>query len=138
MPVMMGEIMKNKTLHGAGVLFAIVLAMLLWGVPGSGVSVAGMEKKPIGNLDEFHADNDVTCAGCHDGAEKKAAVEMSKCLECHDTTALAEKTAAVSPTNPHENRHYSTEADCNLCHHQHKPSENFCLPCHARFDFQVP
>jgi hypothetical protein len=44
----------------------------------------------------------------------------------------------AKPRNPHENRHYGTEADCNLCHHQHKKSENFCLPCHQRFDFVVP
>lgn len=50
----------------------------------------------------------------------------------------AVKTADIKPTDPHKNRHYNTEADCNLCHHQHGKSENFCLPCHDRFNFHVP
>lgn len=63
---------------------------------------------------------------------------MLTCLECHDTDELAEATAELKPTNPLKNRHYDTGADCNLCHHQHRASVNFCLPCHVRFDFDVP
>jgi uncharacterized paraquat-inducible protein A len=27
---------------------------------------------------------------------------------------------------------------CNLCHHQHEKSENYCAQCHSNFDFKVP
>ena len=89
-------------------------------------------------LGRLHAASGVKCAGCHGNAKKPQAVPMEQCLTCHgDTKALAAKTASVKPTNPHESRHYGTEADCNLCHHQHRKSENFCLDCHPRFDFKV-
>ncbi len=128
--------MKNTTLHTF--VFAIACIIFLDGIFASGAYAASTPEKQVITLDEFHANADVGCADCHGNKNQRAAVSMVKCLECHDTKELAEKTANVKPTNPHNNRHYSTEADCNLCHHQHKKSENFCLPCHARFDLIVP
>lgn len=119
-------------------LFAIVFTIFLGGIFSSGVYAASAVKKQIVALDAFHAGMDVTCADCHGDENKREAVTIVTCLACHDTSALAEKTANVKPRNPHKNRHYGTEADCNLCHHLHEKSENFCLPCHDRFDFVVP
>ena len=79
----------------------------------------------------------VNCASCH-GKGKPEAVAMDKCVACHGSTAkLAEKTAKVKPENPHTSPHYGTELDCNLCHHQHAKSENYCNQCHS-FGFKVP
>lgn len=128
--------MKNNTLHK--VLYASAFTILLGGIFANGIYAKSTAEKQVVALDEFHASVDVKCADCHGDENQREAVPMIKCLECHDTTELAEKTADVTPTNPHENRHYGTEADCNLCHQQHKKSENFCLPCHGRFDFIVP
>lgn len=127
--------MKTNTLHK--LLFVTACALFLGSTFASGIYAATAERHVV-PLDEFHASVDVTCADCHGDDKKREAVPMVKCLECHDTQDLADKTANTTPTNPHKNRHYSTEADCNLCHHQHKKSENFCLPCHGRFDFVVP
>jgi hypothetical protein len=132
----LGEIMKSKTIQK--VLFPIVFTILFGSSFTCGINAESMAKKQTVLLDVFHANNDVTCADCHGDDEQRKVVPMIKCKECHDTTELAEKTAHGKPTNPHKNRHYSTEADCNLCHHQHKKSNNFCLPCHNRFDFIVP
>ena len=128
--------MKSKILHK--ILFAVAFTILAGGISATGIYAANSDKTPAGLLDEFHAGNDIACADCHGDDNQREAVPMIKCLECHDTEELAERTADFEPTNPHKNRHYNTEADCNLCHHQHKTSENFCLPCHARFDFIVP
>jgi hypothetical protein len=129
--------MKNKTLQKF--LFAIALNMFLGGLYASGVLAANTAKFDEGELGKLHAGQGITCAQCHGKVKKPETVSMEKCLSCHgETTQLAEKTANVKPRNPHENRHYGTEADCNLCHHQHKKSENFCLPCHQRFGFTVP
>lgn len=128
--------MKIKSLYTF--FFAISLTMFVDSIFTSTVNAANTEKNQVVQLDEFHADNDVTCADCHGDDNQRKAVPMIKCLECHDTTELAEKTADYKPTNPHKNRHYNTEADCNLCHQQHQKSKNFCLPCHDRFDFIVP
>ncbi len=124
--------MKTKTLHMPKFLFAMALTIFLGASMASAVMAADQQ------LDALHAGSDVTCDDCHAGSDQRDAVPMIKCLECHDTAALAEETADLKPTNPHKNRHYSTETDCNLCHHQHEKSENFCLPCHVRFDFKVP
>ena len=130
--------MKTETLHINKILFAIAFTALLGCIFASGVYAAKTAKKQVGQLDEIHASNDVSCADCHGDENQRKAVPMVKCVECHDTAELAKNTADTKPTNPHKNRHYSTEADCNLCHHQHKKSENFCLPCHDRFVFVTP
>lgn len=104
---------------------------------GGSLTAAPVTKGKVARTSK-HAGNGVTCAQCHGPSSKKAVVSMEKCLECHgDTKALAARTAKVKPTNPHENRHFGTEADCNRCHHEHVTSENLCLPCH-RFHFKVP
>ena len=63
---------------------------------------------------------------------------MDKCVSCHGPTeGLAQKTKEIKPTNPHTSPHYGTELDCNLCHHQHTRSEDFCGQCHS-FKFKTP
>ena len=80
----------------------------------------------------------VNCAACHGKTGKPEALAMEKCVSCHGSTAkLAEKTAKVKPENPHTSPHYGTDLDCNLCHHQHARSENYCNQCHS-FNFKVP
>lgn len=121
------------------ILFAIALTMFLCGLCTASSHAAAAAQTEGRDLGTLHAAADVACAECHGETEKTAEVSMMRCLECHgETTELAERTADVKPVNPHQNRHYGTEADCNLCHHQHKKSENFCFPCHNRFDFMVP
>lgn len=121
--------MKTKTMHMLVFVFAVAL---LGGAFAGSVLAADVQ------LDQFHASNGVTCNDCHGDQAKREPVAMIKCLDCHDTAAVAKATADLEPTNPHDNRHYSTETNCNYCHHQHRQSENFCTPCHLRFDFDVP
>jgi hypothetical protein len=131
--------MEKKTVPGRRFTFAVSLVALLAGMCAGGVGAAGANELKGGDLGKLHARMGVECPQCHANAKKPEPVPMEKCLSCHgDTQKLAAKTAKVKPRNPHENKHYGTEADCNLCHHQHKKSENFCLPCHQRFDFVVP
>jgi hypothetical protein len=127
--------MKTRHLQAlCSVSIALILSIFLAGAVHA-ASTAGTTEAGLGKQ---HAASGVKCAACHGNTKKPQAVPMEKCLACHgDTKALAEKTANVKPLNPHESRHYGTEADCNLCHHQHKTSENFCLDCHNRFDFKV-
>ncbi|HSD42833.1 MAG TPA: cytochrome c3 family protein [Burkholderiales bacterium] len=40
--------------------------------------------------------------------------------------------------NPHNSPHYGRDADCNLCHHQHAKSENYCAQYHEKWAFKVP
>jgi len=80
----------------------------------------------------------LSCRSCHAAGQEMQAVGMEKCVTCHgDPATLAAKTAQVKPTNPHTSPHYGTDLDCNLCHHQHAKSENYCLQCHS-FPFRVP
>ncbi len=104
-------------------------------IPGEGNAGTLKVKVPGGHL---HSLRGVTCEQCHGKVKKPEEVAMDKCVSCHGPTAkLAEKTANVKPHNPHESPHYGTDADCNLCHHQHKKSENLCAQCH-KFDYVVP
>jgi hypothetical protein len=126
--------MENKTVPGRRFSFVLALVALL-----AGLTAAGVASAQDGDLGKLHASVGIECVQCHVNADKPEPVTMEKCLSCHGETAkLAEKTAKVKPRNPHESRHYGTEADCNLCHHQHRKSVNFCLSCHQRFDFVVP
>ena len=114
---------------------------LLTAVLGFGAGAMAQSAPPAAasvTLGESHFAKGVKCNGCHDTA-KFAAVATSKCLTCHgDGKVLAQRTAKVKPTNPHDNRHYGTEADCNLCHQSHVQSKNACLVCHWTFTFKVP
>jgi len=115
----------------AGVVLSVFLAA------GVHAQSAPADDGPLGKL---HADKGVECVKCHGKAKKSEPVPQERCLSCHgdgDSKALAAKTAAVKPVNPHENRHYGTEADCGLCHRQHEPSVNFCQDCHSRFEFKL-
>jgi hypothetical protein len=85
----------------------------------------------------MHGLNGVTCAKCHGKTKKPSEVEMGQCTACHDAEKMALKTSDVKPANPHTSPHYGTGLDCNLCHHQHRKSENYCAQCH-KFDFTVP
>lgn len=122
-----------KTLYMDKFVFALALTLLLVGASASVAFAADAVQ-----LDQFHAGKGVSCADCHGDNNQRVAVPMIKCLECHDTKEVAEATADLKPANPHNNRHYGTETNCNYCHHQHQKSENFCIPCHLRFDFVVP
>ncbi|QQX81020.1 cytochrome c3 family protein [Shewanella sp. KX20019] len=117
--------MKKLTLHN------IVLALAL-GFFASGAIAADSQL-----LEVTHKAAGLVCNDCH-SKNKKEQVRITKCLECHDTQALAETTADFEPTNPHKNRHFDTETNCSYCHHQHKESENYCSGCHLRFDFVTP
>ncbi len=121
--------MNTKTFHMPKLVFALALALVLGG------AFAG---SALAQLDQSHASAGVSCADCHGDQAQREPVAMLKCLECHDTKDVAEATAELKPTNPHNNRHYGTETNCNYCHHQHQKSENFCTPCHLRFTFDVP
>lgn len=85
----------------------------------------------------LHRLRGINCEKCHGKAKKAGEVKMKQCLTCHDADKLAEKTAKVKPENPHTSPHYGTSLDCNLCHHQHQKSENYCNQCH-KYDFTVP
>ncbi|GFO66665.1 hypothetical protein GMLC_02440 [Geomonas limicola] len=131
--------MKNTTEQRRGFRYGPALIALVIGICAGGVVAAHAAEAKGEELGKVHAGAGIACAMCHVDAQHPQPVPMEKCLSCHgETRKLAEKTANVKPRNPHENRHYGTEADCNICHHQHKKSQNFCLPCHERFDFVVP
>jgi hypothetical protein len=91
-------------------------------------------KMPLSHL---HQLTGTTCVKCHGKTKKPQEVKMKQCVACHNTDKVAEKTAKVKPQNPHQSPHYGTTLDCNVCHHQHAKSENFCSQCH-KFDFVVP
>jgi len=92
-----------------------------------------------GKLPGFHLHqlNGVACSACHGKQRRASEVDQDKCASCHDRATLVRQTSAVTPKNPHTSPHYGAELDCNLCHHQHAKSENYCAQCH-KFEFRVP
>lgn len=104
-------------------------------IPGQG-DAGSLKGKIYGS--HLHALRGIKCAMCHGQTKTPEPVEMNQCVACHGATAkLAEKTKDIKPNNPHSSPHYGTDLDCNLCHHQHARSGNYCLQCH-KFDFVVP
>jgi hypothetical protein len=99
---------------------------------GSPMSLVG--KVPLSHLHQLAG---TTCAKCHADVKNPEPVPAAACLQCHDMDKVAETTAKVKPSNPHDSPHYGKKSDCNLCHHQHEKSENYCAQCHS-FPFNVP
>ena len=130
--------MRLASIHRAA--FAAALALVFGSVLATSAFAQDTLTKPDGALGKVHAAEGYRCAKCHGTAKKTDPVPQETCLSCHgdgDSKKLAASTAKVKPVNPHENRHYGTEADCGLCHKQHQASVNYCADCHPRFDFKV-
>jgi hypothetical protein len=104
-----------------------------------GCHVKGGENSLTGKLplSHVHQLQGTTCAKCHADPNNTEPVSFKQCLKCHDMEKVSAATASVKPTNPHNSPHYGKNADCNLCHHQHEKSENYCTQCH-KFDFKLP
>jgi hypothetical protein len=87
--------------------------------------------------DHTHRLNGVSCEKCHGSGGAPQPVMTEQCLTCHGTAeSVAQKTSLVKP-NPHNNPHLGTSLDCDLCHHQHAKSENYCSKCHM-YKYVVP
>lgn len=87
-------------------------------------------------MDSLHAQNNVTCTGCHGSSLPVMGdtVDNERCLSCHGSYAeLAAKTVPKQfpDRNPH-NSHLG-EIACTACHHAHTASETYCLGCHPKF-----
>lgn len=97
------------------------------------------ESSLSGKMSSSHAHNlaGVGCADCHGPGEPSADVPKDQCLACHGSPQEVAKLTADQKPNPHDSIHYGPDLDCDLCHHLHRKSENFCNQCHE-FDFIVP
>jgi len=83
--------------------------------------------KPSLSKHEKYAE--LTCEDCHPTKPPKP-VTTKQCLSCHGSLEeVAGMTRHLDP-NPHNPPHYGTGLDCDLCHHEHFESENFCSQCH--------
>ncbi|MGP0093081.1 MAG: cytochrome c3 family protein [Xanthobacteraceae bacterium] len=88
-------------------------------------------------LSHQHSLSGIACTACHADPKLAEPAPAGTCMGCHDADKVATSSAGVKPTNPHDSPHYGKRSNCNLCHHQHENSENFCSQCHT-FDFKVP
>lgn len=89
------------------------------------------------SLGHVHLLSEISCEDCHLSMENPAPLSSEDCFKCHGSAReVADLTIDLDP-NPHNSIHYETDLDCDLCHHQHEPSENFCSQCHDS-EFKVP
>jgi hypothetical protein len=93
-------------------------------------------------LSHIHQLQGIGCVDCHGPGEPQKGVGAHKCLSCHEMEKIIKKTRNIGTVdgteaaNPHKS-HYGPSRDCDLCHHLHRKSENFCGECHD-FEFVVP
>jgi len=81
-------------------------------------------------LSHTHRLSGVACCDCHEMPNSAGPLKTEKCLSCHGSfEEVADATNNLDP-NPHNSLHWGKELDCDLCHHQHAKSENFCAQCH--------
>jgi hypothetical protein len=86
-------------------------------------------------LADKHNSASIACEDCHKESPPKEQVPTAICNKCHGELAkIAERTKKVIP-NPHES--HLGNVKCELCHHAHKPSEDYCSNCHE-FEYKVP
>lgn len=81
-------------------------------------------------LSHLHMLSGVSCQDCHKNPQKAEPLDTSQCLACHDSPEKLAQVTAKMEYNPHTSPHYGTTLDCNLCHHLHQKSENYCAQCH--------
>lgn len=90
-------------------------------------------KIPLGHT---HQLSGISCIDCHGTQEPMKTVESGKCISCHSLEDLRDQKSGNIEANPHDS-HYGPDLDCDLCHHVHQVSEDFCIQCHD-FEFVVP
>jgi hypothetical protein len=79
-------------------------------------------------LSHIHNLSGITCSQCHEMNKFKRKITSKQCIACHgDYNTLADITKDADP-NPHKS--HQGKLDCNLCHHQHVKSVNYCSQCH--------
>ncbi len=86
-------------------------------------------------LADKHRNRGIPCNGCHEENPPGKEPSFQKCLACHgDYSSVAQLTEKLK-VNPHAS--HDGDLSCNLCHHAHKKSEDYCIKCHV-FDYEVP
>jgi len=86
-------------------------------------------------LADRHSTASIACEDCHKESPPGEQVPTTICNKCHgDLAKIAERAKKVIP-NPHES--HLGNVKCELCHHAHKPSEDYCSNCHE-FNYKVP
>jgi len=110
------------------VFFAVIYCALCASISSSMESISKDASKKISQSKHCQC-AEISCADCHlTGNPKPLGTE--DCLACHGSfEEIAGGTAKLDP-NPHNSPHYGPELDCDLCHHEHSRSENFCAQCH--------
>lgn len=89
-----------------------------------------------GFLADRHAAKGLACSSCHKETPPAKRVKTEQCQTCHgDYATLAKRTAAMKPSNVHEN--HLGDLDCRECHQGHKADKLACAECH-QFTFTMP
>ena len=103
--------------------FVVILLLFIFGLVAQAL------------LEDRHGKARITCEGCHKENPPSKKVPTAVCLGCHGPySKLTQETKRVEP-NPHDS--HEGEIDCDRCHHNHKPTENYCAGCH-NYVFKVP
>ena len=127
---------------GLIIVFLVAAAALAGGLIGIQVRDQGTRSgSPAGTTQADPSPGRNILRATYDPIHFKPAIESARdeqCLACHGSfETVAARTANVKPQNPHSSPHGNTYTACDLCHHQHAKSENFCAQCH-NFKFVVP
>ena len=106
---------------------AICFTLLSTTFSGTGPDKGSETGKPFLNKHKKYAE--LVCGDCHLKSTPKG-LTTKQCLSCHESLEqVADATKYLDP-DPHNSPHYGSELDCDLCHHEHSKSENFCAQCH--------
>lgn len=102
--------------------FALLSALLL--------TAFCVQAADVPTLKDWH--KNLSCTSCHQ-TEVQTAPSSQTCLTCHESVdAVAQRTARLNERgiNPHDNYHYGKNADCLMCHREHRASYDACNECH--------
>ena len=87
-------------------------------------------------LADRHAQRGLDCSACHQETPPQYEVDIERCQTCHgDYDALAKRTDATQPYNPHQT--HLGEPECSDCHKGHQTPVLVCNDCHV-YDMIVP
>ena len=108
-------------------VFAVALCVVFGDYTGFGVEPS--KQIELGkDVSSKHVAAGLKCSDCHE-TKTPESLKTEQCLSCHGSfEEVAEATKKLVP-DPHNSPHYGSELDCDLCHHEHSKSENFCAQC---------
>jgi hypothetical protein len=123
------KLLRYPENYGCCLALLTAICLMLFSTVSSGTGPVNDSETGKPFLSKHKKYAELTCKDCHP-APTPERLRTEQCLSCHGSLEEVAGATKNSDPDPHNSPHYGPGLDCDLCHHEHSVSENFCSQCH--------